>query len=190
MTILTIECSSGTGSIAVTRDGEILHNDSFENARGRGTSFFALLEKATRQIGTLDSILVGIGPGGYNPLRVSIAAAWGIARAREVPLRGICSLLGYDALEYHVLGDARAGQWFHAHIRNGRLVSPPVLLKPEEASSQLTDGIPIFTTSPLMESARCESPQAVQLAYRADQAETAAPIYMKPPHITKPAPFQ
>jgi tRNA A37 threonylcarbamoyladenosine modification protein TsaB len=190
MTTLTIECSSGTGSIAVNRDGEILHNDSFENARGRGTSFFALLEKATHQIGTLDSILVGIGPGGYNPLRVSIAAAWGIARAREVPLRGICSLLGYDALEYHVLGDARAGQWFHAHIRNGRLVSPPVLLKPEEASSQLTDGIPVFTTSPLMESARCESPQAVQLAYRADQAETAAPIYLKPPHITKPAPFQ
>lgn len=190
MTILTIECSSGTGSIAVTRETKILHNYSFENARGRGTSFFELLEKVTHQVCSLDLILVGTGPGSYNPLRVSIAAAWGVARARAIPVRGICSLLGYDALDYHVLGDARAGQWFHARIRNGRLAATPVLLKPEEALSQLTDGIPVFTTSPLMESARCESPQAVQLAYRADQAETAEPIYLKPPHITKPAPLQ
>ena len=187
MTILTIECSSATGSIALTLDGEVLHECSFENPRGRGTAFFESLEKTSRHIDSLDLVLVGIGPGSYNSLRVSIAAAWGISLAQSAPLQGICSLLGYEPQEYHVLGDARANQWFHAHILDGRLASPPALLTPDEATSRLTPGAPVFSTSPLIEHAHCASPQSIYLARRAAQAGPAEPIYLKPPHITKPA---
>jgi len=186
MTILTIECSSATGSIALIRDGETLHECSFENPRGRGTAFFESLEKTSLHIESLDLVLVGIGPGSYNSLRVSIAAAWGIARSQSAPLQGICSLLGYEPQEYHVLGDARANQWFHAHILDGRLASPPALLTPDEAKSRLTPGAPVFSTSPLLEHAHCASPQSIHLARRAAQAGPAEPIYLKPPHITKP----
>ena len=187
MTILTIECSSATGSIALTRDGEILHECAFSNPRGRGTAFFKALEETNRHLESLDLVLVGTGPGSYNSLRASIAAAWGLARAHSAPLKGICSLLGYEPLEYHVLGDARANQWFHAHILEGRLASPPALLPPDEAKAQLPPGIPVFTTSPLLEHASCAAPQAIHLARRAGQAGPAEPIYLKPPHITKPA---
>jgi tRNA threonylcarbamoyl adenosine modification protein YeaZ len=187
MTILTIECSSATGSIALTRESEVLHECSFENPRGRGTAFFESLEQTNRHIDSLDLVLVGTGPGSYNSLRASIAAAWGLARARSAPLQGICSLLGYEPHEYHVLGDARANQWFHAHILHGCLASPPALLTPEEAKSRLTPGVPVFTTSPLIEHAHCASPQAIHLTLRAAQAGPAEPIYLKPPHITKPA---
>ena len=187
MTILTIECSSATGSIALTRDSEVLHECSFENPRGRGTAFFESLEKTNRHIDSLDLVLVGTGPGSYNSLRASIAAAWGLARARSAPFQGICSLLGYEPQEYHVLGDARANQWFHAHILHGHLASPPALLTPDEAKSRLTPGVPVFTTSPLIEHAHCASPQAIHLARRATQAGHAEPIYLKPPHITNPA---
>ena len=187
MTILTIECSSATGSIALTRNSEVLHACSFENPRGRGTAFFESLEKTSRHIDSLDLVLVGIGPGSYNSLRVSIAAAWGIARAQSAPLQGICSLLGYEPQEYHVLGAARANQWFHAHILDGRLAYPPALLAPDEAKSRLTPGVPVFNTSRLIEHAHCASPQSIHLARRASQAGPAEPIYLKPPHITKPA---
>jgi tRNA threonylcarbamoyl adenosine modification protein YeaZ len=187
MTILTIECSSAIGSIVLTRDSEVLHECSFENPRGRGTAFFESLKKTNHHIDSLDLVLVGTGPGSYNSLRASIAAAWGLARARSVPLQGICSLLGYEPQEYHVLGDARANQWFHAHIRDGHLVAAPALVSPDEAKSRLTPGIPVFNTSPLIEHAHCASPQAVHLARRASQAGVAEPIYLKPPHITKPA---
>jgi tRNA threonylcarbamoyl adenosine modification protein YeaZ len=187
MTILTIECSSMTGSIALIRDHTVLHECSFSNPRGRGTAFFEALEDTNRHIDSLDLVLVGIGPGSYNSLRASIAAAWGLARARSAVLKGICSLLGYEATEYNVLGDARANQWFHAHILDGRLTSSPALLTPDEAKSRLTSGVPVFTTSPLIEHAHCASPQAIQLARRASQAGPAEPIYLKPPHITKPA---
>jgi tRNA threonylcarbamoyl adenosine modification protein YeaZ len=187
MTILTIECSSATGSVALIRDGEILHECVFSNPRGRGTAFFKALEDTNRHIKSLDLVLVGTGPGSYNSLRASIAASWGLARAHSAPLRGICSLLGYEPSEYHVLGDARANQWFHAHIRESRLASPPALLPPDEAKAQLTPGVPIFTTSSLLELASCASPQAIDLARRAAQGGPAEPIYLKPPHITKPA---
>lgn len=187
MTTLTIECSTSIGSIAITRNDQTLYNVSFENPRGRGTAFFTALEKTAPHLETLDLVLVGTGPGSYNSLRASIAAAWGLARARSKPLAGICSLLGYEAPEYHVLGDARAGQWFHAHIRDGRLSAPPELLPPNEAIDRLTPGVPVFSTSPLLEHARCAPPQALQLARRAAQAGLPEPIYLKPPHITQPS---
>ncbi len=187
MTILSIECSSAIGSISLTRGAEILHECSFENPRGRGTAFFEALESSSRHIETLDLVLVGTGPGSYNSLRASIAAAWGLARAREARLQGICSLLGYEPAEYHVLGDARANQWFHAHIRNGNLAAAPALLTPDEALGQLTQGVPVFSTSPLLHQAIFASPQAINLARRAAQAGPAEPIYLKPPHITKSA---
>ena len=187
MTILTIECSSAIGSIALTRDSEVLHECSFENPRGRGTTFFESLEKTSRHVDSPDLVLVGTGPGSYNSLRASIAAAWGLARTRSAPLQGICSLLGYEPQEYHVLGDARANQWFHAHIRDSHLASPPALLTPDEAKSRLTPSVPVFTTSPLIEHAYCAAPQAIHLARRTTQAGHAEPIYLKPPHITKPA---
>ena len=187
MTILSIECSSATGSIALLRDGDILHHISFDNPRGRGTAFFGALQESNRHIELLDLVLVGTGPGSYNSLRASIAAAWGIARARSIPLKGICSLLGYEPLEYHVLGDARANQWFHTHIRDGHLLATPALLPPDEAMSQLKPDIPVFTTSPQIENAQFLSPQAICLARRVSQAGPAEPIYLKPPHITKPS---
>ena len=187
MTILTIECSSAIGSIALTRGDEILHECSFENPRGRGTAFFEALESSSRHIEALDLVLVGTGPGSYNSLRASIAAAWGLARARSARLQGICSLLGYEPAEYHVLGDARANQWFHAHIRNGHLAAAPALLTPDEALAQLTPGVPVFSTSSLRYQATLASPQAIHLALRAAQAGPAEPIYLKPPHIPKSA---
>jgi hypothetical protein len=104
-----------------------------------------------------------------------------------VPLQGIPSVFGYDAAEYVVLGDARAGQWFFAHVRDGRLLRNIELLSPEVAQRSIPSGLPVFTTAPLMDSACFECPRARFFPARIDQAGPAEPIYLKPPHITKPA---
>jgi len=100
---------------------------------------------------------------------------------------GLCSLLGYKPQDYDVIGDARANQWFFAQIRSGHLVSSPSLLTPQEATAHFTPGVPVFSTSPLLHEACCLAPDAIDLAQRASQAGTPEPIYLKPPHITKPA---
>lgn len=187
MKTLAIECSSAQGSIALVENGEDAFTLEFENPRGRGGGFFAALEEAAGRCGDFEQVLVGTGPGSYNSLRASIAAAWGLARTRGAVLKGIPSVFGYDAPEYFVIGDARAGQWFLAHIRDGILAAPIELLAPESVRTRLVEGLPVFSTTPLLESARCESPAARLLARHWLQAGPAEPLYLKPPHITKPA---
>ena len=187
MKTLAIECSSSRGSIAVTDGDHPGFSLDFENPRGRGGEFFSALKEAVSCCGDFDQVLVGTGPGSYNGLRASIAAAWGLARARGAVLKGIPSVFGYDAPEYFVLGDARAGQWFFAHIRHGVLASPIELLPPEQAAARLAYGIPVFSTSPMLDSACCEAPQARFFIRHLQQSGPAEPIYLKPPHITKSA---
>ena len=187
MKTLTIECSSGRGSIAVTEGDRHFFSLDFENPRGRGVEFFAALEEAVCRCDDFARVLVGTGPGSYNGLRASIAAAWGLAKARRAEWKGIPSVFGYDAPEYFVIGDARAGQWFFAHIRHGALVTPIELLSPDQATARLAEGVPVFSTSPLLDSACYEAPQARFLARHTSQFGPAEPIYLKPPHITKSA---
>jgi hypothetical protein len=101
-------------------------------------------------------------------------------------LFGVCSLLGYDSPEYQVVGDARAGQWFFAHVKAGRLVEAPVLVAPGEALASAVPGIPLFSTGVAADRACLEAPRARFLARHTGQAGAADPVYLKPPYITKP----
>ena len=184
MKTLTIECSSSQGSVSLSKDGEILEHRTFENPRGRGSQVFSILEDVVAGAGRIESVLVGTGPGSYNALRSSIAVAWGIAKARDATLGGICSLLGYEAEEYQILGDARANQWFFGHVKAGRLVVPIELLTPAEVRARLQSGTPIYTTGAACEQAIPASPDARWLVRHIKQAGAAEPVYLKPPHIT------
>ena len=189
MNTLSIECSCQHGSVAVLKDGAVVESWEFENPRGRGSELFAHLEFAVGGRGSPGLVVVGTGPGSYNGLRTSIAAAWGIARACGARLAGVSSLLGYDAPEYFVAGDARAGQWFLAHVADGKFLSPPALYRPPEARGFLKPGIPVFTASVLedLPEALVAPPRAAILAARDIVDGLPVPVYLKPPHITKPA---
>lgn len=187
MKTLSIECSCGRGSIAVTDGDRHFFSLEFEIPRGRGVEFFVALEEAVCRCDDFEQVLVGTGPGSYNGLRASIAAAWGLSKTRGAVLKGIPSVFGYDAPEYFVIGDARAGQWFLAHVRGGVLVTPIDLLPPEQATAHLATGLPVFSTSPMLDSACYEAPHARFLARHPNQFGPADPIYLKPPHITKSA---
>ena len=187
MNVLAIESSCQTGSVAVLNDGAVVSSREFDSPRGRGTEMFAHLESALRDLSGLDLVVVGTGPGRYNGLRAAISAAWGIARARGARLAGVPSLLGYEAPEYFVAGDARAGQWFLARVAHGKFLIPPALYSPEVASGILENGIPVFTTSRLdgLPEAVVAAPSAGGLALR--DFGPPVPSYLKPPHITKPS---
>jgi tRNA threonylcarbamoyl adenosine modification protein YeaZ len=187
MNVLSIESSGPVGSVAVLADQRLIASWSFRCPRGRGGDLFPALEAAVARIGRADLVVVGTGPGGYNGLRMSVAAAWGIATAHGARLVGVSSLLGYEAPEYFVAGDARGGQWFLARVSQGRLVADPALMSPAEVV--LEPGIPVFCPGAQLEGlpdALYEAPRAELLALRTDSFGEPAPFYLKPPHITKP----
>ncbi|MEI6278953.1 MAG: tRNA threonylcarbamoyladenosine biosynthesis protein TsaB [Verrucomicrobiae bacterium] len=189
MNVLSLESSGPAGSVAVLVDGRLCEAWSFSCPRGRGGELFPALEAAVARVGRADLVVVGTGPGGYNGLRMSVAAAWGVATAHGARLVGVPSLLGYGEPEYFVAGDARGGQWFLARVSQGRLVHAPVLIAPGEASALLDPGVPVFCPGGLagLPDARCVPPSAQILALRTDSFGAPAPFYLKPPHITKPA---
>ena len=188
MNALAIECSCQKGGVAFLKDGAVVKLWEFDSPRGRGTELFTHLESALSDCGDLDLVVVGTGPGRYNGLRTSIAAAWGISRARGARLAGVSSLLGYEAPEYFVAGDARGGQWFSAHVSDGKFLSPPALFPPHEVRRVLKPGIPVFATSALedLPEAVVAAPCAGVLAGRGFSGGLPVPVYLKPPHITKP----
>jgi len=190
MKILAIESSGAEGSVAVLEDTRLIGSWNFSSPRGRGGGLFPALESAFTKCGPPDTVVVGTGPGGYNGLRASAAAAWGISKVHGSQLVGVPSLLGYEAAEYFVAGDARGGQWFLAHVARAHFVLEPALIFPEQAENILIPGMPVFTPGgqlPGIPQSICLPPQAGRLALHTDAYGDPRPIYLKPPHITQPS---
>lgn len=106
-----------------------------------------VLASANATLDDIDRIAVTVGPGTFTGTRIGIAAARGLALARELPLVGVSSLavmaeMGrqHDACrgpeDLIVAVDARRGQVYAQLFGRGGLEakSPPLLLSGAEAA--------------------------------------------------------
>lgn len=190
--ILSLDASTHHGSVALVSGRQVLQELSIETPRGRGGALFSALEGILRDAPDIRRVVVGIGPGSYNGVRSAIAASWGIAMARKIPLVGISSLLGLDEGNYCAVGDARRGQYFFACISRGNFLAQPQLITKDqlEAALQKTPHLPIYASTPIefLQGVIVRSPSAAKLALlAADWAPNQPqPLYLKAPHITAP----
>ncbi|MBE6915634.1 MAG: tRNA (adenosine(37)-N6)-threonylcarbamoyltransferase complex dimerization subunit type 1 TsaB [Ruminococcaceae bacterium] len=131
MKLLAIESSAKTASVAITEDGVLL-GEMFQN-RGLTHSktilpmIDSLLSGIGMKMNEMEAIAVSNGPGSFTGLRIGVAAAKGLALARDIPCVGVSTLeaAAFGAQEGYVsvLMDARAGQVYHAGflMKNGTL---------------------------------------------------------------------
>lgn len=102
--IIALESASSDPSLALAeRDGSIVATEAWEG-EGRQASellphLLVLLARAGRELVATNAIAVGIGPGSFTGLRVSMSLAKGLALALEVPLVGVPSLDAWLAAE-------------------------------------------------------------------------------------------
>lgn len=168
-TILALDLSTPCGRIAVLRGDEVLFRADFQSERSHNAQVFAPLGQALKMIPAdfPTVVVVGIGPGSYTGVRISIAAAQGVALARRWPIVGWPSIASAPDDDYQVLGDARRGQFYHARVKNGRLLQPPILVPEDQARSLVEDGgtwVTFDACPPLsLRSVRCLTPDAVIL---------------------------
>lgn len=106
-----------------------------------------VMSEAGLELGTLDAIVAGMGPGPFTGLRVGMATAQALADALSIPLHGVCThdaiahaaLAGADAADERgaadaalVATDARRKEIYWATYRAGQRVTGPDVSKPGE----------------------------------------------------------
>lgn len=86
--------TSGPYVSAVLLRGEEVLADLYENmARGQGEALFPLLEEMLGRAGAewrdLGALGVGVGPGNFTGIRISVSAARGLALSLNIPAVGV-----------------------------------------------------------------------------------------------------
>ena len=197
MKFLALDASSNVTSVAMIdfsmEQKKILMRYDQPHERCNSSVFFTGLETAIKQHGLPTRIVIGLGPGSYNGLRASIAAAQGMASSLGINLIGIASPLAIDGPSsgFWVGGDARGGHYWLAAIKENKFLREPFLLAPSAVEEQLAihPDFPFFSSTKLAQvSSSIATPDAVLLAELGRYAEPSQnipePLYLKAPHIT------
>jgi tRNA threonylcarbamoyl adenosine modification protein YeaZ len=140
--ILAIDTSTSRSCVAIIEGANLLYSGFRDGATAHGPSLPALVQEALA-VSDVEEVVVGMGPGPFTGLRVGIAFAQSFALARQIPVRGVCSL---DAIAAQVQGsdfiitvDARRKEVYWARYTDGVRVGQPAVNFPADVT-----GAPIY----------------------------------------------
>ncbi|MFO1461363.1 MAG: tRNA (adenosine(37)-N6)-threonylcarbamoyltransferase complex dimerization subunit type 1 TsaB [Verrucomicrobiota bacterium] len=147
MTILALEFSSERRGVAVVRDGTVLSEVVHEGTRE--TPIFGLVDRVLGESGVsrdeIQRLAVGLGPGSYTGIRLSVAVTQGWQLGSDVEVVGVGSLDNL-AVVATSLGpamlavDAQRNEWAVAEADKGRLVGPLRLMGVDGLRAQMAAG--------------------------------------------------
>jgi tRNA threonylcarbamoyl adenosine modification protein YeaZ len=135
--VLAIDTSTSRTSVAIIEDSKVLYNGFRDGATAHGPSLPALVQEALA-VSDVDEVVVGMGPGPFTGLRVGIAFAQSFALAREIPVRGVCSLDAIAAqiqeADFIITVDARRKEVYWARYTHGVRVADPAVNFPADVT--------------------------------------------------------
>ena len=136
-TVLAIDTSTSRSCVAIIDGTEVLYSGFRDGATAHGPSLPALVQEALA-VSDVDEVVVGMGPGPFTGLRVGIAFAQSFALAREIPVRGVCSLDAIAAQvtdkDFIITVDARRKEVYWARYTHGVRVGEPAVNFPADVS--------------------------------------------------------
>lgn len=200
MTILALDTSTSRGSVALWQDGIVLLDETFTADRTQSSDLFPILTRARQLAPRLDRVAIGLGPGSYAGVRITIAAALGLAIATRAELVGLPSVaaLETEASDYLAIGDARRETFYFTRVSAGECIEGPLLLEEAALQARLAESpdLPVFSPAelPSIPRATIALPSALSLAILTAQGKSILqrgdlePLYLREPHITTPKP--
>ncbi|MAM60421.1 tRNA (adenosine(37)-N6)-threonylcarbamoyltransferase complex dimerization subunit type 1 TsaB [uncultured Maritimibacter sp.] len=115
-TLLAFDTSAAHCAAALLSGGRIVDTRVEEMGRGQAERLMPLLEEVLADAGLgwrdLDAVAVGVGPGNFTGIRISVAAARGLALGLARPAVGVSTLEAQafgQALPVRAVADARRG---------------------------------------------------------------------------------
>jgi tRNA threonylcarbamoyl adenosine modification protein YeaZ len=143
---LALDTSSSVGSVALGNSQVVVQSIEFQGPQRHSASLFPALVRLGIPRLKLRRIIVGLGPGSFSGIRVSLAAAQGIALVQGIPVVGICS--AYSVAIQHrtvtrlgVFADAKRREAFCTVFRKGEIEVDTYLIpmaEIEEHASKFT----------------------------------------------------
>ena len=139
MVLLTLDASSSTASVCVTRDDALLYESYLHNGRMHAAVLLPMVEDALRCAGLeledVDGFACVVGPGSFTGVRIGVATVMGLAGDKPcAPVDALEALaaqgVDFPGLVCPIL-DARAGQVYAAVFEGGarRTDDAPVKLE-------------------------------------------------------------
>ncbi len=204
-TTLAIETSTPHGSVGLQIADAAWQNELFFSDRGHNCEVFLPLQRlsAVAEVGKIEQIIVGTGPGSYSGTRVGIAVAQGLAIVHQCPIAGVPSLLGLPTVRQKsrclAIGDARRGDWWWVWIDEGKMPLAPTMGSIELLLDQVTLAERVLSLDAIHHpSLEGKVTQEIPSAHELWQAwldlsqqekveystQILQPLYLKPPHIT------
>jgi tRNA threonylcarbamoyl adenosine modification protein YeaZ len=136
-TTLAIDTSTSRTCVAIIKDKEIIWSGHRDGATEHGPALPALVQEGVKGL-AIDEVVVGMGPGPYTGLRIGIAFAQSFALAREIPVRGVCSLDAVAAQvsekDFIITVDARRKEVYWARYKDGIRVGETAVSLPADVS--------------------------------------------------------
>jgi tRNA threonylcarbamoyladenosine biosynthesis protein TsaB len=200
MNILALDASTDFASVALWEGDRVVSEHHFASKRSLSADLFPLLERLLEKGASVDRLVVGLGPGSYAGVRITIAAALGLQSVWGCELVGLPSVLALapSGEAFQVVGDARRGTWYYSKVERGLCTVGPLLVDDSEALRDLLRAggdIPVYASESLPAEWRTELrlPNAAVLAELAArdegivQRQDLEPLYLRDPHITVPS---
>jgi len=135
--VLAIDTSTSRTCVAIIDEETVVYSGHRDGATAHGPSLPELVQEALT-FTDVDEVVVGMGPGPFTGLRVGIAFAQTFALAREIPVRGVCSLDAIAAqvndVDFIITVDARRKEVYWARYTNGVRISEPAVNFPADVS--------------------------------------------------------
>jgi tRNA threonylcarbamoyl adenosine modification protein YeaZ len=207
--LLGLDTATPVTTVAVARvEGDRLtvvaergHTDPRKHGEVLPRLIVEVLAEGELEVGDLDAIAVGVGPGAFTGLRVGLATAQALGLALDVPVHGVVTL---DAVAhatgrsapFAVVSDARRREVFWATYSDAEHPSTaPVVGPPSDAGAALA-GLTVFAVPgapdiPGIEAVMTEPPSAAATCAVAARAiaqgrtpVAAVPLYLRRPDVT------
>lgn len=137
---LAIDTSTSRTCVAIIEGEAVLYSGYRDGATAHGPSLPELVQEALA-VSDVDEVVVGMGPGPFTGLRVGIAFAHTFALARQISVRGVCSLDAIAAQvsdnDFIITVDARRKEVYWARYTNGLRVGDPAVNFPVDVSGAI-----------------------------------------------------
>lgn len=182
--ILAFDSSGAWCSAALVQGEKLLAAQHIDMSRGQGEALVPLLDDVMRaggaELSELDAIGVGIGPGNFTGIRISVATARGLALGLGIPSIGVSRFdaLAFEGPELPVVVPALRGKVW---VRHGESAPEQTETPPAQAiGTSVEPRFPLAEAIARIASARCATPQPRPAPLYLRDADAAPPSEQPP----------